>query len=860
MTERCQNKSAGKNSNQNYIIYGGILVALLAVLYFYRFHLVTILVSYGLGCVACYYGLTTNILQTYIEQLTCHFIKESTEKDEAPSKGCNTCGLGGCNRHDPEFTTEPWSGLLVHKQLDQAIEDFYNTILEQFINSWYSKITLQPFFVDELRHQLRYASASLLRRALKINYAELILERLVPCALRHHAVAAGGRARPHAAACNRAAELRYLRCVADALMPYLLRPAETQNSVFKVLIREIFAGWVLLSLADTLADPYILNMLIILATGDETMAQLPTTPNYQVEFLETFVRQTESVYAQRPKLLRIELELLVNEQEHFYAFMQHLKSNSSIHVLQFYKDIKSFQSRILNPELSAEEQSAVRREARALHRRYLPGPLPDPLPDPLPGATHPLSGAAHPLPGVHLPPALQRELHDLLEGGSEADCVRRLQTSRALYQAARQSHAVLEKVLMPKFLHSEEFYKLLIGPRVPTGYHKQLTKRPQEKSIKLGTKLRNAIRPQTLDGQDTELADDGVENVDILKYLDSLASEDSLGDQDLSTCKVVLTNVETRLQAPPRRGAVRVFTIAHFIDNSPLETLRYKYEDFLQRILQISLLQTSELLYLFLTVDSDFTLVVQASTLNVNTDLGNIYQSVAHRLRKEKGQHLESFLRNFLISSDKERYQALKQGTREVEEGVEVPESGGAPAAAPPGRARRPRSALFGDNWGVPARAPPRPAAPQRHVRGAVQCLMYFLLKIAAGGGAWARALGGALALARRAADAAAARRLAARLRALLPAPRLAHLVRLGHGVLFSKKSTPRSNQVQQRELARSRLIAFASLAPRGLRFTHEIGTAFDIIQNPHLNKQLFYNLLDLCLVELFPELQGENS
>ncbi|XP_045495440.1 sorting nexin-14-like isoform X1 [Colias croceus] len=753
MTERCQNKLAGKNSNRNYIIYGGILVALLAVLYFYRFHLITILVSYGFGCVACYYGLTTNILQSYVEKLTCHFIKESTEKDEAPSKGCDTCGSSSCNRHDPEFAAEPWSGLLVHKQLDQAIEDFYNTILEQFINSWYSKITLQPFFVDELRHQLRYASASLLRRALKVNYAQLITDRLVPCALRHYSIVTSD-CKPclHVAACNRDAEIKYLRCVTEAVLPYLLRSAETQNSVFKVLIREIFAGWVLLSLTDVLADPYILNMLIILATSNETMAQLPATPNYKVEFLETFVRQTDSVYAKRPKLLRIELELLVNEQEHFYAFMQHLKTNSNIHVLQFYKDIKSFQNRILNPELTSEEQSIVRREARALYKRYV----------------------AVVLPGVNLPDALQHELRDLLESGT--DCVRRLQTSRALYQAARQSHSVLEKILMPKFLHSEEFYKLLIGPRVPTGYHKQLTKRPQEKPPKLG-KLRNTIKPQTLDG--SELPDDGVENVDILKYLDSLASEDSLGDQDLSNYKVVLTNVETRLQPPPRRGAVRVFTIGvhraisggvgslggvggaggaslwsversehdfHLLraklqefhgdrllahlplpsrrDNSPLETLRYKYEDFLQRILQISLLQTSELLYLFLTVDSDFTLVVQASTLNVNTDLGNIYQSVAHRLRKEKGQHLESFLRNFLISSDKERYQALKQGTRDVEEALEVPES--EPEVKHASRARNIRDGMFANNWDVPARVVFRDSAHQPHVRGAVQCAMYM--------------------------------------------------------------------------------------------------------------------------------------
>ncbi|XP_045517750.1 sorting nexin-14-like isoform X1 [Pieris brassicae] len=883
MTERCQKEFLRKIRNQNFIIYAGILVGLLAVLYYYRLHLITILVSYGLGCLACYYCLTTNVLRNCAEQITCHFIKKSPKNQEALKQSCITCGSRDCNRHDPQISAEPWRGLQIHKQLDQAIEDFYNTILEQFINSWYTKITLQPFFVDELRYQLRYASASLLRRALKINYAKLISERLVPCALRHYSVVTSG-VRPclHVAASNRNAELRYLRCMTEALLPYLARNNEIQNSVFKVLIREIFAGWVLLSLTDVLADPYILNTLIILATGNETMAPLPATPNYKVDFLETFVRQTESVYAQRPRLLRIELELLVQEPEHFYAFMQHLKTSGTIHVLHFYKDIKSFQTRILNPDLSAKEQAQLHLEAKELYLRYI--------------------GVS--LPCVSLPDALERELRDLLDTG--VDCIKRLQTSRALYQAAHQSHAMLEKVLMPKFLHSEEFYRLLIGPRIPTGYHKQLTKRSQEKSVKLDTKIRNVLRSQN-DGQvlESSLPDEALENVDILKYFDSLATEDRLGDQDLSTYKVVLTNVETRLQAPPRRGPVRVFRVAvhqmrpgetanfftvdrtehdfHLLrsklqefhgdrllahlplpsrrDNSPLETLRYKYEDFLQRILQITLLQTSELLYLFLTVDTDFSLVVQASTLNVGTDLGNIYQSVAHRLRKEKGQHLESFLRNFLISSDKERYQALKQGTRDVEEALEVNENV-TEVVVRKRNGRNIKNRTFGNNFDIRPQLSDRDMVYQQNVVGFTQCLMYILIKVIKTRSFLLGVVGNILSISRDLVDRAVCFALNRSLSDLLSERRLAHLIRLGHGILFSKRTSPRNDAVKQRFTARSRVESAI-----GARATIALGpglpraalNAFDILQNPLLNKQLVYNLLDLCVLELFPELRSDS-
>ncbi|KAG6465363.1 hypothetical protein O3G_MSEX015104, partial [Manduca sexta] len=230
-----------------------------------------------------------------------------------------------------------------------------------------------------------------------------------------------------------------------------------------------------------------------------------------VEFLETFVRQTDSVYVQRCKLLGVDLDVFMADQEHLYAFMQYMKTTCHIHLLQFYRDIKSFQTKILNPDLSDAEKESLHRQA--------------------------------------------------------CDIYKLLQTSRALYQAARQSHAVLEKIMLPRFLHSEEFYKLLIGSRVPTGYQKNLAKKPHERlmqsALKLGNKLKGALKSTTIDGQVLdcfanidEAEVDGVDNVDILKYLDSIAADELRGD-DLSNYKVVLTNVETRLTSRALYQAAR---------------------------------------------------------------------------------------------------------------------------------------------------------------------------------------------------------------------------------------------------------------------------------------------------------------
>ncbi|RVE54338.1 hypothetical protein evm_001165 [Chilo suppressalis] len=893
MTERCHTKFTENFENQNYVIYFGVLSVSLAVLYFYRFHFIAIVLSYVLGCVACYYGVKSNILHTYVQQLKCHFVRESVDEriELTHKKSCVACGSKDCARHNPDIPVEPWVGLQIHKQLDQAIEDFYNTILEQFINSWYSKITLQPFFVDELRYQLRHASASLLSRAVKVDFAKLLTWRLVPCALRHYCECTQSRMRPHPAAANRHAEIKYLRCVTDAIMPYLLNQTEVNNSAFRVLIREIFAGWVLLSLTDVLADPYILNTLIILATGDDTMAQLPTSPNYKVEFLETFARHTDSVYVQRSKLLRVELEQVIDDQDQFYAFVQYLKSSSHIHLLLFYKDIKLFQTKLLNPDLDDTEQECLHKEACELYQLYL----------------SPNTSSRVPLDAT-----LALELHHLLQA---SDSISRLQRSRALYMAAGQAHAVLEKVMLPRFLHSQEYYELVIGSRTPTGFQKQMTKKPHDKlllsALKLGNKLKGALKPQTADDQvmDSLGSDDSAEdeNMDLMKYLDALSTEDDMREHDLSTYKVVLTNVEARLQPPPRRGPVRVFTLAvhrtehctggarlwtlersehdfHLLraklhefhgdrllphpplpsrrDNSPMETLRYKYEDFLQRLLQKSLLQTSELLHLFLTVDNDFSLVVQASTMNASSsDIGNIYQSVAHKLRKEKGQHLETFLRNFLVSSDMDRYQALKHGTaREVEEAQEISEDIEIEVAERPRNTRNFIGPVFGDNFGIQSVVnEAKENVHQTTVVGFTRCFMFLLVKVLRVRGVVSAMAGSVLGMTRDIIDYVFDACLNNVLYRVLSERRLAHLIRLGHGVLFNKRSPHvRSDPDKQRELARSQLmrsIPSGAVFMLGSSLPTAVQNAFEFIQKPHLNKHLVYNLLDLCLIELFPEL-----
>ncbi|XP_037302505.1 sorting nexin-14-like [Manduca sexta] len=139
---------------------------------------------------------------------------------------------------------------------------------------------------------------------------------------------------------------------------------------------------------------------------------------------------------------------------------------------------------------------------------------------------------------------------------------------------------------------------------------------------------------------------------------------------------------------------------------------------------------------------------------------------------------------------------------------------------------------------------------------------MYLLIKVLNTRSFVSGVVGSVLSLGRELLDDAFNRYLNTKLRELLNERRLAHLIRLGQGLLFGKKSSqPRNNAAVQRELARRQLMDSLPGAALGLGSgALAVHNAFEIIQKPHLNKQLVYNLLDLCIVELFPELRSPES
>lgn len=89
---------------------------------------------------------------------------------------------------------------------------------------------------------------------------------------------------------------------------------------------------------DVLADPNILNYLIILITtykpkdGSNIQKEVP-----KHEFLEDFLMNDTKTSS-----FAVDLKTVIKSREMLYAFMQYLKKEGVVHLLQFCMDVGKY--------------------------------------------------------------------------------------------------------------------------------------------------------------------------------------------------------------------------------------------------------------------------------------------------------------------------------------------------------------------------------------------------------------------------------------------------------------------------------------------------------------------------------------
>lgn len=299
-------------------------------------------------------------------------------------------------------------------------------------------------------------------------------------------------------------------------------------------------------------------------------------------------------------------------------------------------------------------------------------------------------------------------------------------------------------------------------------------------------------------------------------------------------------------QLPPRRS---LFTSK---DIGFMKTRRQTFEEFLQKLLQKPALKGSQLLFLFLKTKDEFT-----NTYLPDVSIGRFIRDVPRKLMKERGQHLDAFINVFLSSTVT---QSKSKAKNEIEEGSlakEQPEDLQAKSSL--------TGTFFGDNaksLPMPSHEPPPPPPTTMTVNGVFDTVLYIAVRVYGLSINALRWLMCVRVLAGNTLDAAVCWFLRRKLSLALAPPRIVKLIHLIRDALFVDPPIERTEQdrrLREKEL-RQEVIALLPQWVQNKLFTQDLytegaNTLVTLFQQPILNKQLSYVLLDAVLDQLFPEL-----
>lgn len=393
-------------------------------------------------------------------------------------------------------------------------------------------------------------------------------------------------------------------------------------------------------------------------------------------------------------MLKLELKQIREQQDLLFRFMNFLKQEGAVHVLQFCLTVEEFNDRILRPELSNDEMLSLHEELQKIYKTYC---------------------LDESIDKIRFDPFIVEEIQRIAEG-PYIDVVK-LQTMRCLFEAYEHVLSLLENVFTPMFCHSDEYFRqLLRGAESPTRnskFNRSTQKRGESFGIsRIGSKIKGVFKSTTMEGAVlpnygvAEGEDDFIEEGIVVMEDDSPVEAVSTPNtpRNLAAWKISIPYVDffedPSSERKEKKERIPVFCIdverndrravghepehwsvyrrylefyvlesklTEFHGTFPdaqlpskriigpknyefLKSKREEFQEYLQKLVQHPELSNSQLLADFLSPNGGETQFLDKILPDVN--LGKIIKSVPGKLMKEKGQHLEPFIMSFINSCE----------------------------------------------------------------------------------------------------------------------------------------------------------------------------------------------------------------
>ncbi|XP_041716762.1 sorting nexin-14 isoform X3 [Coregonus clupeaformis] len=623
---------------------------------------------------------------------------------------CAVCGKVKCKRHRPTLLLEnyqPWLDLKVYSKVDASMSEVLELVLENFVYPWYRDITDDEACVDELRMTFRFFASVLVRRAQKVDVPSLITGKMMKAAMKHVEIIAKAKQKVknteglqqaaldeygpdlHVALCSRRDELLYLRKVTEMLFAYLMPPKATDCRSLALLMREVMVGSVFLPILDFMADPDTVNHMVLVFVDDSPPELAMEPPSALVPFLQKYADPR----TKKTSVLKLELKEIREQQDLFFRFMNFLKQEGAVQVLQFCLTVEEFNDKILCPELSDSELLCLHREVQHLYETYC---------------------LEESVDKISFDPFIIEEIRNIAQGPYEG--VVKLQTMHCLFEAYEHVLSLLESVFTPMFCHSDEYFRHLLrgveSPKMDSRMNRNslslddmrnISKRGETFGIsRIGSKIKGVFKSTTMEGAMLPYAMVNAEDEAIEEA--TMVVEDNTPVEACSTPGVLRNLSAWSITIPyvdeVNRERVPVFCIDvdrndrkevgqetenwsifrrymefYVLENKLTEfhgsfadaqlpskriigpknyeflsSKREEFEEYLQRLVQHPELSNSQLLADFLSPHSMESQFMDKMLPDVN--LGKIFRSVPGKIIKEKGQHLEPFIQSFFNSCE----------------------------------------------------------------------------------------------------------------------------------------------------------------------------------------------------------------
>ncbi|KAM3595335.1 uncharacterized protein V6R79_021829 [Siganus canaliculatus] len=886
-----------------------LLVLLLSTLLLNRYiHIIMVFWSFLAGVVTFYCSLGPESLLPNIFVSIKPKTKSYQQELFPLGHSCAVCGKIKCKRHRPTLLLEnyqPWLDLKVPSKVDASLSEILELVLENFVYPWYRDITDDEAFVDELRVTLRFFAAVLVRRTQKVDVASLITQKLLKVSMKHIEIISKARQKVknadnlqqaaleeygpdlHVALRSRRDELLYLRRLTEMLFPYILPPKATDCRSLTFLIREVLAGSVFLPSMDYLADPDTVNHLLLIFIDNSPPEEATEPTSTLVPFLQKY----SDTRNKKPSVLKLELKEIREQQDLLFRFMNFLKQEGAVHVLQFCLAVEEFNDRILCPELSDSEKMMLHEELRKIYETYCLDESVD---------------------KIRFDPFIVEEIRNIAEGPYLE--VVKLQTMRCLFEAYEHVLSLLENVFTPMFCHSDEYFRQLLrgaeSPARNSRMSRNTSKRGESFAIsRIGSKIKGVFKSTTMEGAMlpsyglVEGEDDMVEEAMMVLEDDSPmeAASTPSTPRNLSAWNITIPYIDF-YDDDVKRERIPVFCIdverndrkavghetehwsvyrrylefyvlesklTEFHGSFPdaqlpskriigpknyefLTSKREEFQEYLQKLLQHPELSNSQLLSDFLSPHSMESQFLDKMLPDVN--LGKIIKSVPSKLIKEKGQHLEPFIQSFFNSCESPKPKPSRPELTILSPTSENDKK------------------LFNDVFKNNANR--SETTEKRHnqnyfmemitIEGVYDYLMY-VGRVVFHIPDWLHHLlmTGRI-LFKNTLEAYTDYYLQYKLDQVVQEHRLVSLITLLRDTVFCESSTPRSAHDKQRR-AKKTFEEMMTYIPDflgkciGEDAKYEgVRLLFDGLQQPVLNKQLTYVLLDVAIQELFPELNKQ--